>query len=142
MQAASFDEGLEQILKKDGRYHRNAYVFIREALEFTQKVLGKEGRSSKQHVSPEELLCGIRDYALQVYGPMVLAVFEEWNVHSGRDFGEIVFTMVEHNLLAKTDQDSRTDFENGYDFESAFRDPYLPEAKRAKKPAPAKAARI
>ena len=38
--------------------------------------------------------------------------------------------MVEIGLLAKTEKDSRADFENGYDFEEAFRKPFLPE-KRA-----------
>jgi uncharacterized repeat protein (TIGR04138 family) len=29
-------------------------------------------------------------------------------------------------LLAKTEQDSRADFQNGYDFHEAFRKPFLP----------------
>ena len=46
------------------------------------------------------------------------------------DFGELVFNMVENNLLAKTKEDSRADFKGGYDFEEAFRRPFLPAAKR------------
>ncbi len=138
MQAASFEEGLERILKKETRYHREAYSFLRDALDFTQKILGREskahrGKTEEQHVSPAELLCGARDYALQAYGPMAFMLFEEWGIHSCRDFGEIVFIMVENGLLRKTDKDSRADFENGYDFEETFREPYLPEHKKVRR---------
>jgi uncharacterized repeat protein (TIGR04138 family) len=40
----------------------------------------------------------------------------------------MVFNMVEANLLSKTKSDSRDDFKGGYDFESAFRKPFLPSA--------------
>ena len=56
-------------------------------------------------------------------------MFEEWGIHSCADFGEIVFNMVEIGLLAKTENDSREDFKNGYSFEHAFRKPFLPEGK-------------
>jgi len=59
-------------------------------------------------------------------------LLEEWGVRNRCDFGEIVFNMVEADLLAKTDQDSRADFENGYDFHEAFRKPFLPRSKQAK----------
>jgi uncharacterized repeat protein (TIGR04138 family) len=59
-------------------------------------------------------------------------VLEEWGVRSCQDFGEIVFIMVEHSLLAKTDRDSRADFENGYNFQEEFRKPYLPKHKQAR----------
>ena len=134
MHEATFEEDLEKILAKDHRYHRDAYLFVREALDHTQKVVAKESRGQPRHVSGQELLKGIRDFALEQFGPMVITVFEEWGVRSGQDFGEIVFNMVEAGLLAKTDQDSRTDFENGYSFEDAFRKPFLPSSKLRPKP--------
>jgi uncharacterized repeat protein (TIGR04138 family) len=129
------------MLKKEARYHRDAFLFLRDALDFTQKVLGRETKSRQQHVSPQELLCGIRDHALATYGPMAITLFEEWGVRSCRDFGEIVFAMVEHGLLKKTDKDTRAEFENGYDFEETFRTPYLPRTKRARKLLEAKTTR-
>jgi hypothetical protein len=36
-----------------------------------------------------------------------------------------------HGLLAKTKDDSRADFEDGYDFYEAFRKPFLPPSKQA-----------
>jgi hypothetical protein len=60
---------------------------------------------------------------------MTMTVFEVWGVCSCGDFGEIVFNLVESGVLAKTEKDSRADFQNGYDFEEAFRKPFLPAGK-------------
>ena len=42
--------------------------------------------------------------------------------------GEIVFNMVDNGLLGKTEEDSKEDFLNVYDFDKAFRDPFRPES--------------
>ena len=129
MQEINFDEAVEQILARDSRYTREAYLFVREALDYTQRLVGKETRGAIRHVSGQELLDGIRQFALNQFGPMVVTVLEEWGVHNCRDFGEIVFNMVESSLLAKTEKDTRDDFQNGYDFTEAFRKPFWPQSK-------------
>ena len=148
MQAVIFEEVLDRILKKDTRYHRDGYFFLRDALAYTQKTLGREpktpvreGKESKiadQHVSGQELLAGIRDYALKEFGPMAITVLEEWGIRSCPDFGEMVFVLVEHGLLGKTDKDSRSDFAEGYDFVEVFRKPFLPQNKPNIEPSPEK----
>jgi uncharacterized repeat protein (TIGR04138 family) len=137
MQEINFDETVEAILARDPRYTRDAYGFVREALDFTQKLVGKESRGAIRHVSGQELLVGVRQFALQQFGPMTVTVFEEWGINGCRDFGEIVFNMVESGLLAKTDQDSRDDFQNGYDFTDAFRKPFWPQSRLDPKKKPA-----
>ena len=134
MQAVNFEELLEPILAKDPRYHRDAYLFLREALDHTQKNVGRPKKGEIRHVSGQELLSGIRDCALQQFGPMTLTVLEEWGIKRCEDFGEIVFNMVESGLLAKTDKDSRDDFKPGYDFHEAFRKPFLPSDRKATAP--------
>src|SRR6267154_6531276 len=139
MQEPSFEEAVEQILAKDPRYHRDAYLFIRAAPDHTQKMIARLPKKSEvRHVSGQDLLKGIRAYALQHFGPMTLTVLEEWGVRRCEDFGEIVFGMVEARLLAKTEKDSRDDFKCGYEFPEAFRKPFLPSGKV---PAPAPAAK-
>lgn len=138
MHEVSFEEALELIRTKDPRFEDDAYRFVREALDHTQKSIGKDNRGRIRHVSGQELLEGIRDYALTQFGPMAITVLEEWGIHTCADFGEIVFNMVEIGLLAKTEKDSRSDFAGGYDFFEAFRKPFLPEAKQRKgEPEPA-----
>ena len=121
-------------MAKDPRYHREAYFFVREALDHTQKTVGKDTRGRVRHVTGQELLEGIRDFALQQFGPMAKMLLNEWGVHLSSDFGEIVFNMVEADWLAKTDKDSRADFAGGYDFEDAFRRPFLPKTRQVKEP--------
>jgi uncharacterized repeat protein (TIGR04138 family) len=143
MQEAHFEEILEQILAKDSRYHRDAYLFLTDALKFTQKRAVKDqlaapARASKnlsgeaqdkRNVSGQELLDGIREYALQEFGPMAVTVLNEWGIRSCRDFGEIVFHLVEHRYFKKTEQESVADFDKGYDFDEAFRKPFLPRTR-------------
>lgn len=132
MHEANFDEGIEQILLKDPRYRREAYVLVRDALDHTKKTLSRrEGlpMSDTEHVTGQELLSGMREYVLAQFGPMAITVLEEWGMTRCEDFGEIVFNIVEAGLFSKTDTDSRTDFQNGYDFDEAFRKPFLPQSK-------------
>jgi len=129
MQEINFDEAVELIVTRDLRYSREAYTFVREALDYTQKLIVKESHGNIRHVSGQELLDGVRQFALQQFGPMTVTVFEEWGIRQCRDFGEIVFNMVEIGLLAKTDDDTRDDFQNGYDFVEAFRKPFWPQSK-------------
>jgi len=114
------------LVAADQRYHREAYLFLRDGLEYTQRILKREVGSKTRHISGQELLEGLREYALKEYGPMARTVLGEWGVHRTEDFGEIVFNMVEHGIFSKTNTDSREDFQGGYDFDQAFRDPFLP----------------
>jgi uncharacterized repeat protein (TIGR04138 family) len=140
MQQISFEEVVEQIVAKDKRYQRDAYQFVREALEHTRRIMDRENKEPKtskrgvkeeQHVTGQQLLSGVRELALECFGPMAMTLLEEWGIRTCQDVGEIVFTMVEHKLLKKTDKDSRADFEQGYDFFETFRKPYLPQSKLA-----------
>jgi uncharacterized repeat protein (TIGR04138 family) len=130
MHEANFEEAIDElILPKDSRYPRDAYLFVRDALDFTQKGTPRERREGGLHVTGQQLLVGIRDYTLAQFGPMSITVLEEWGINRCEDFGEIVFNIVEAGLFSKTDTDTRNDFQNGYDFEDAFRKPFLPQSK-------------
>ena len=129
MQELTFETTLALILAKDPRYQTDAYLFVKDALDYTQKLVVKPSKDDVRHVSGQELLEGIRAFALAQFGPMTTMVFEEWGILRCEDFGEIVFNMVEIGLLGKTEKDSRVDFQNGYDFDAAFRKPFRPENK-------------
>jgi len=129
MQEVNFDEAVEKILATDTRFQRDAYSFVREALDFTQKLISKENKGNVRHVTGQELLDGLRQYSLIQFGPMTMTVLEEWGIHTSKDFGDIVFNMVEIGLLAKTEKDTRDDFQTGYDFTDAFRKPFWPQSR-------------
>ena len=106
---------LLKVLTKDKRYDPESYSFVMSALTYTSKKLKKRG-----HVSGQELLDGIKDYALEQFGPMARIVLEHWGIKATDDFGEIVFNMINAGILGKTDQDSKLDFNNRYDFKDVF----------------------
>ena len=117
---------LEQIAEQDPRYDVEAYLFVRRALDFTQKAVVKSKKPKTHHVSGTELLEGVRLYALEEYGPMAYFLLTEWGLRAGSDVGEIVFNLVEAGVFGKSEEDSRADFQNSFSFEEAFRYPFLP----------------
>ena len=118
---------IKEIHASDPRYGKGAYYFIREALDHTLKKLKKDQSKNKGHVSGTQLLDGIRDYALDRFGPMTLTLMEHWNIQKCRDFGDIVFNLVDFGILGRTENDSLEDFEGGYSFEEAFEIPFQPK---------------
>ena len=142
MQNANSDEVLDKLLAKDPRFHREAYLFVREEIDHAQRQISKASRSKVRHVTGQELLGALRDYGLAQFGPLTWTVLEEWGVHTCEDFGFIVFNMVDHGLLSKTEEDSIEDFRSGYTFEEAFRKPFLPRAPLPAKPAHSVASKV
>ncbi|HEY6111354.1 MAG TPA: Minf_1886 family protein [Chthoniobacterales bacterium] len=136
MQKIGFAEALDAIVASDPRYQREAYVFLRDALDFTTKQQKKLKGTSVRHVAGPELLEGVRQYALKEFGPMVLTVFENWGIRRTEDVGNMVFNLIDAGIFGKTEEDSIEDFKDVYDFEEAFAKPFAPA-----KPIVAKAAR-
>ena len=121
------DRDLLKVVRSDSRYAYGAYEFVFEALGYTQHLSGRDAEDLSQaqkHVSGQQLLDGIRRLALEQFGLMTLSVFHQWGIHATADFGEIVFNLVEGDLLKKTPEDRREDFHNAFGFEEAFRTCY------------------
>jgi uncharacterized repeat protein (TIGR04138 family) len=126
-----FSEVIEQIRKEHPQFEKGAYFFVRQALDHTLKAIKKESEArSGRHVSGQELLSGIQEFALDQYGPMAYTLLQGWGLKQCADFGEIVFQLVEYGVLGKTDQDRREDFAQGYDFKDAFVRPFEPAKTR------------
>ncbi|MGQ9602983.1 MAG: Minf_1886 family protein [bacterium] len=112
-------ERLDRLLLKEPRYKIESYLFVIDALEYTMRKMGRVG-----HVNGKQLLAGIRDLAMNRFGPMARLVFDSWGVKTTDDFGEIVFRLVDEGILAKTPEDSKDDFKSVYDFKEVFEDTY------------------
>lgn len=124
MNDATFQQAVTEICIRDPRYAAECYYFLREALDFTVKALKKPPEGPDRHVTGQELAEGIRQYAVQEFGPLALTVLRTWGIQRTEDFGEIVFNLVGAGKLGKTEKDNRADFANGYDFFEAFAKPY------------------
>jgi uncharacterized repeat protein (TIGR04138 family) len=126
MAKVNFSEVVEQICAKDSRFASDAYHFVQEGLNHTLKSLKRGGQHAHRHVSGQELLYGLREFALKEYGPMSKAVLNEWGVKATDDFGQIVFNLVSGGVLGKNDTDSPNDFKNVFNFDDAFVKPFVP----------------
>jgi uncharacterized repeat protein (TIGR04138 family) len=116
---------LDEVVQRDPRYPLEAYEFLFAALTHTLHMLGREtpqegAAQQDSHVSGPQLLEGVRDLALREYGLMARTVFRLWGINRTADFGELVFNLVEANLMSKTPSDSREDFEEVYDLDQVL----------------------
>ncbi len=115
------EEKIQNVRRRDRRFSRNAYYFVLDALDYTMSHLGREEKSGEdRHVGGRELIVGIREFAADQFGPMAALVFERWGVRSTADFGEIVFNLIDAELLSRRPTDSRLDFVDGTDFRETF----------------------
>ena len=116
-----FLQEIEDLAERDGRYKRDAYLFVYDALQYTVDKLGKTALpKEKRHISGRDLLFGISEYSAEQFGPLTCSVFSHWGVSQTRDFGEIVFNLVEANLMSKTEDDHIEDFVDVYQFAEEF----------------------
>jgi uncharacterized repeat protein (TIGR04138 family) len=116
---------ISTICGQDSRYYPEAYEFVMEALNFSQKKFKKS-----KHISGEELLAGIRALLLKKFGPMAMPVLQHWGIKSTDDFGNIVYNLVENQVLAKDSHDHYDSFKNAYDFGEVFINGYRKQLAR------------
>jgi uncharacterized repeat protein (TIGR04138 family) len=124
----SFNEVVEQIIERDPRYGKEAYIFLKEALEFTIKQKKRGKTEAGSHVNAGELLDGFRQLALKEFGPMVMTVLEYWGVRASFDVGQLVFNLIGAGVFGKTESDSVDDFDRALDFHVAFVAPFEPRS--------------
>ena len=113
-----FEGIISEILSQDSRYSFDAYPFVLSALDYTLEK--KQNQGKKRHITGKEFLRGIQEFAPQQFGPMTRSVLNHWGVRQTRDFGEIVFNMVDAGLMGKTEEDSIEDFVDVFDMDEAF----------------------
>ena len=113
-----YERTLDTVLTRDARYHRDAYFFVQAALDFYQRR-HRSGRRA-EHVTGADLLCGIRELALDEYGPLAHLVLNHWGLLRGEDVGEIVYNLIDAGLMTKTEEDRREDFAGVMVFDEAM----------------------
>jgi uncharacterized repeat protein (TIGR04138 family) len=120
----NYETALDSVIETDGRYDRHAYFFVQKALHFYREKYGGEGEVG--HIKGQHVLAGVRELALDEFGPMARSVLNSWGLIKGEDVGEIVYNLIEAGLMSKTEEDSRADFagvmkfDEGLDTEAAW----------------------
>ena len=116
----AFRDGImDRIRMREQRFDERAYLFVLAALEFCQQRLPE-----RRHISGRELALACRDLALDRFGVLARLVLEHWGIRSTADIGDVVFTLVELELLMSQPTDTRDEFLGVYDFDQAFEREY------------------
>lgn len=120
MPELAFRDGImDRIRLREQRFDERAYLFVLGALEYCQQRL-----TVRRHISGRELALACRDLALERFGVLARVVLEHWGVRSSGDIGDVVFTLVELELLMSQATDSRDEFLEVFDFDQAFERDY------------------
>lgn len=144
------DHRFTKLLEQDKRYKPEAYAFVFEVLDYAQnrlhlgqqclnepisdlegfdeeeKLHFQEGEESVgKHITGQDLSKAARMYAIEMYGFMAKIVLGHFGINSTSDLGEIVYNLIKIGQMRKTAQDIREDFDNVYDFETAFDADYV-----------------
>jgi uncharacterized repeat protein (TIGR04138 family) len=150
----NFRDELARIIATDPRYSIEAYAFVLEALNHArhQKLKGKARRQNKErssdpdqerrpaatpskksrvsaHVTGRKLCESVQKLALRQYGLLAATVLNHWGVRSTSNIGDIVYNLIEAGDLEKTPSDSRSDFDDVFDFDTTLRPSPPPAAE-------------
>ena len=120
MPELAFRDGImDRIRLREQRFDERAYLFVLGALEYSQQRLPE-----RRHISGRELAFACRDLALERFGVLARMVLQHWGVRRSADIGDVVFTLVELELLMSQATDSRDEFADVFDFDQAFERDY------------------
>ena len=119
---------IEQIILDDGRYCPEAFVFLHEGLEHAVKFIHGEDETSEddadddldeldEHITGQELCYALCDLAKRRWGMLAKTVLKNWGITETIDFGNMVYLLIEHDLMSKTEADSIEDFVDVLDFD-------------------------
>ena len=121
---------IEDIARQDGRYDPRAMKFVFEGLAATIDKQRQETTDDvPRHISGEELAWGLAGVAGHRWGRLAAMVLAEWGVHDTRDFGEIVYLMIDSGWMTSQDTDTIEDFDHVYDFTEVFERQYVIELR-------------
>lgn len=109
------EQTINQVARERGEFRPEAYFFTLDALHETVHEL-----TIRRHVSGPEVLQGVVRLAHERFGETAHRVLDGWGIQQTRDFGVIVYDLIEAGILSRTEQDSLEDFEDVFDLEEAL----------------------
>lgn len=114
--ASVVSESFDKVAASRAEYSKEAFSFVRDGVDCAVRSLSRTSR----HVTARELLDSLRSLAIEKYGSAARDQLRSWGVTRCEDFGEIVFTLIDSGLFGKQPEDRKEEFQNGYDFATAF----------------------
>ena len=113
---------IEEIAKEDGRYSAMGFRYVHDGLgQIVQKIRESRGYYPEpHHISGQELAMGIAELSIERWGLLAKMVLKRWGMTCSRDFGEIVYLMIDNGWMTAQETDTIEDFDDVFDFDTFF----------------------
>lgn len=116
---------IEEAIRRDGRFPPAAFEFLHRAMIATSREVygersAEDDSDEARHVTGRELCHGLRRLAARTWGPLAPLVLKRWGIRRTRDFGEMVYLLIELGVMRKQESDRIEDFDNIFDIARAF----------------------
>ena len=82
----------------------------------------KKIRQEPGHISGQDLCSGLKKLAVEKWGRLAKMVLNSYGIKKTRDFGEIVYLLIDHSWLSAQPDDTIEDFNDVFDFQKEFID--------------------
>lgn len=106
----SFFDAVERIRSRDKRYAPEAYALAMDSVAYAIQSIGEP-----RHISAEELLNHLCDFARDRYGILAYSMLEKWGLRSTQDVGAVVYRLIEEGELTEQEEDSLAEFYQVFD---------------------------
>ncbi len=114
----------EEAAEIDPRYPVAAFCYLAKCLKrLLERKSVENGGAPSGHVSGKDVCMEMRDSLLRDFGHTAQGVLAQWNIFETSDFGNIVYDLIGIGLLSASPQDSRTDFDDIFDFAKELNPP-------------------
>jgi uncharacterized repeat protein (TIGR04138 family) len=100
---------------KDTRYKLSAYLFVLTGLSYCLARIGEI-----RHVSGSEFSLSLLQFARHQFGPLARSVLAGWGIQTTDDFGNIVYNLIEIDVMGREPQDRLEDFTGVADIDRYF----------------------
>lgn len=114
MISSEFEQQIVAVAEKTP-YPAEAFFLMMNALQTPM-----QSTFVQTHSDAEQLCHRLRTEALRAYGSNAQKQLADWGIRSTKDFGVIIYTLIDKGLAQKSEQDSIEQFDNVFDFDEAF----------------------
>ena len=81
---------------------------------------GSEKASGERHLTGQQLCEASRRYAVDQYGLLAKTVLNSWGIFKTNDLGQVVYNLIQADLMKKSDTDRIEDFDSVFQFDEGF----------------------
>lgn len=97
---------INEFCKSTGKYKPDAYEFVTESV-----IRVVNSMNPPRHLTAVEVLESVNRQFSEAYGILAPLVAEAWGIKNPSDIGEIIFDLIDMQILSASADDKRSDFD-------------------------------